>query len=537
MVKPRWQIADLLDLHWFFRADEALRDRGDEETAARRDRVLYLTKIEPELAGATEVPPRVLARRWLTVRRLQHSREQGETETALPGAVWRELFALGTVLAMVFGLLSGVGLAAPFLLYAGTRPINVSGYIGVFVLAQMALIVLQLLLFSYRWLRGRRLEQSVLYGLAGRLLMRAIDGLRNLAFRRMSGRQRLDFAALLGGLRQHRETAPLLVWPAFLLVQLAGVGFNLGVLGTTLSRVVFADVAFGWQSTLQLSAETVAGLVRWMALPWSWALPDAVAYPGLAQVEGSQMILKEGIRHLATGDLVSWWPFLCLCVFFYGLLPRLLLFAAGLVQQRRALDRLSFAGRETARLVRRMLTPRVDTVGRRGPGEATASAWPLPAASEEMASVSVAPAPQATGAEAVVLVPDEIYDDCPLEELGALVSRRTGLARLRPHRFGVPGDPDAEGLAALAAVVDGPGLSAVLLLQEAWQPPLQETAALLDRLRRAAGETAPMFILLIGRPAGDTIFTPVVPEQLTVWRKKMEAVGDPGLEVLPLVVS
>ena len=535
MVKPRWQIADLLDLHWFFRADEALRDRGDEETAARRDRVLYLTKIEPELAGATEVPPRVLARRWLTVRRLQHSREQGEAETVLPGAVWRELFALGTVLALVFGLLSGVGLVAPFLLYAGTRPINVSGYIGVFVLAQMGFLVLQLLLFSYRWLRGRRLEQSVLYGLAGRLLMRAIDGLRTLAFRRLSGRQRLDFAALLGGLRQHRETAPLLVWPAFLLVQLAGVGFNLGVLGATLSRVVFADVAFGWQSTLQLSAETVAGLVRWMALPWSWALPDGVAYPGLDQVEGSQMILKEGIRHLATGDLVSWWPFLCLCVFFYGLLPRLLLFAAGLVQQRRALDRLSFAGRETARLVRRMLTPRVDTVGRREPGEVAPSAWPLPAASEEMASVSVAPAPQAGGAEAVVLVPDEIYDDCPLEELRSLVSRRTGLGRLRPHRFGVPGDPDAEGLATLAEVVDGPGLSAILLLQEAWQPPLQETAALLERLRRAAGETAPMFILLIGRPTGDTIFTPVVPEQLTVWRKKMEAVGDSGLEVLPLV--
>ena len=42
-MKPRWQIADLLDLHYFFKADEARRDQGDEETAARRDRVLYLT--------------------------------------------------------------------------------------------------------------------------------------------------------------------------------------------------------------------------------------------------------------------------------------------------------------------------------------------------------------------------------------------------------------------------------------------------------------------------------------------------------------
>ena len=104
-MKPRWQIADLLDLHYFFKADEARRDQGDEETAARRDRVLYLTKIQPELDGAAEVPPRVLARRWLTVRRLQHSREQGGAEAVLPGAAWRELFALGTVLALVFGLL------------------------------------------------------------------------------------------------------------------------------------------------------------------------------------------------------------------------------------------------------------------------------------------------------------------------------------------------------------------------------------------------------------------------------------------------
>ena len=85
-MKPRWQIADLLDLHYFFKADEARRDQGDEETAARRDRVLYLTKIQPELDGEAEVPPRVLARRWLTVRRLQHSREQGGAETVLPGA-------------------------------------------------------------------------------------------------------------------------------------------------------------------------------------------------------------------------------------------------------------------------------------------------------------------------------------------------------------------------------------------------------------------------------------------------------------------
>ena len=78
-------------------------------------------------------------------------------------------------------------------------------------------------------------------------------------------------------------------------------------------------------------------------------------------------------------------------------------------------------------------------------------------------------------------------------------------------------------------------LAAVVLVQEAWQPPLQETASQLLRLRQAADATVPILVLLVGRPAAATVLTPVDPEQLAVWRKKMEAVGDSGLEVLPLV--
>ena len=40
-------------------------------------------------------------------------------------------------------------------------------------------------------------------------------------------------------------------------------------------------------------------------MPWAWLLPADLAYPSLAQVEGSHMVLKEGIYHLATGDLVA----------------------------------------------------------------------------------------------------------------------------------------------------------------------------------------------------------------------------------------
>jgi hypothetical protein len=49
------------------------------------------------------------------------------------------------------------------------------------------------------------------------------------------------------------------------------------------------------------------------------------------------------------------------------------------------------------------------------------------------------------------------------------------------------------------------------------------------------GERTPLSILLIGKPSAQTVLTPVDPEQLQIWRQKMQALSDPWLEVQPLV--
>ncbi|MEZ4566988.1 MAG: DUF2868 domain-containing protein [Desulfobacterales bacterium] len=97
-----------------------------------------------------------------------------------------------------------------------------------------------------------------------------------------------------------------------------------------------------------------------ISLPWSWA-PSP--HPTLEQIAGSQMILKDGIFHLSTPNLVSWWPFLSFAVFFYGLLPRLMLLAAGILCQTIAATRVAFSTADGDRLLRRMRTPRVRTAG------------------------------------------------------------------------------------------------------------------------------------------------------------------------------
>jgi len=332
--------------------------------------------------------------------------------------------------------------------------------------------------------------------------------------------------------RQRKELAALLIWPAFALVQLGGIGFNLGVLGATLAKVTFVDIAFAWQSSLQLSGELVAGLARWIALPWSWWLPQAV--PTLAQIQGSQMVLKEGIAHLETAHLVAWWPFLCCAVAAYGLLPRCLLLILGLARQRRALAQLHFATLDIQALVQRMIAPRLNTNGLRE-GTRDDSARTPASEPEHMAAHASASGMLFTeGGRWVLLIPDELDG----EELRAALA-----GQLYPEfgpafdsvRYGVPDQADAEILASLTTAAEP--LTGALVLHEAWQPPLRETETLIRHLRSLVGEQAPIVILLIGRPTAATVLTPVDPEQLRVWGQRMRALGDLRLSVRPLMSS
>jgi len=518
-----WTIADLIDFHYFCRLDEDVRGTGGEAALAGRDRAIYLDAVAPQSNAAEAVPPRVLARQWLSARRRQHRQEAATGDAPLPGAAWRELSVLGQGLIFLCGLGIGIGGAGSLLLYAGATPLNVSVYFGLFVLLQIGMIALQGLVFGYRRLRRGSMETSAFYLFLGRALMRGLDGIRRRLQPALSGEQRLGLAAVAGGMRQRQELAALLIWPAFALVQLGGIGFNLGVIGATLAKVTFADMAFAWQSSLQLSADLVAALTRWFALPWSWWLPQAV--PTLAQIQGSQIVLKEGIAHLETANLVAWWPFLCCAVLTYGLLPRCLLLILALVRQRRALARLPFTSLDIQPLVQRMTAPRLET---RGQPMQARPASVRPAASEPADGAPWTPPPGA--GRLLLLIPDELDEDDLRAALAERLGPDFGLVA-ECAAYGAPGASDAAILTPLATA--GP-LTGVLVLAEAWQPPLKETENLIRCLRGLVGEQAAITILLVGRPTPQTVLTPADPGQTRIWSRKMQALGDPRLSVRSL---
>lgn len=513
MTGKQWSTAELLDLEFFLAGDEG----EDIDRLAARDREIWLglpASVKEGRAGG-------LLRGWL-----EHHKKQ-EKDTALPGALWQELLVLFAAAIMLAGLSSGGGLAFSLLAYSGAEPVNVAAYFTIFVLLQLALIFL----LTVSVLCGKRqghsiLESSFLYRLSERLFFHILERCMAAGQRagsRLSAGTRLHWAARAGSLKHLRQRHGLLfVRPFFLLAQLFGISFNIGVLIATLLKVIGSDLAFGWQSTLQIDAASVHALAATISLPWAW-LSDAWV-PSLEQIQGSRLILKDGIYALASHDLVSWWPFLCLSVFCYGLLPRLLLLTTGLYSQRKELAGLDFQQGCFRQIIQRMRTPLITA---KAPVEEQAARSVLPTEPS-----SAEPAASTAAQPLAALIPDELFADCPLEHLAAQISRRTGHQLGWTLPFWTLDKSEEEELAALKAAEDS---ADVLVIQEAWQPPVQEFLAWLGLLRQTLGPQPLIILALLGRPEPDTVFTQVQAEHLRIWRQKAATISDPALQVIPLV--
>ena len=339
------------------------------------------------------------------------------------------------------------------------------------------------------------------------------------------------YAALAAVRIRGRGYGSLFFWPLFLMFQLFGIAFNFGVLGAILLKVTSSDLAFGWQSTIQLSSHFVSRIVDWIALPWSWFLGSA-SYPDMSQIEGSRMILKDGFNHLNSGDLVSWWPFICLSICCYCLLPRMLLFVAGMFGRSRSLDRVSFNRPDHNQLLHRLLTPQLETIQRKTVLETGQAHFEKRAAAEE----TIKEQPKAVLPKIgnlLALVPDEIFDDCDLSELKKYTQQAFGYGVAGVLRMNEEYEAD-ETLFQQLQQKSNSSCPPLLILQEAWQPPIQEMLRFLRELRTHCGEETYIIVALVGKPLPDTLFTKVPDTDLQIWQQKVATLIDPWLQVSSL---
>ncbi len=398
-AKHRWTVPDLIDFDYYIDDDErAMHGRPNERRRlTERDRGLYLEHIRdaaPKTAREHSPMHRsAVLRHWLARRR---SCEEPALRPLLPGASFARSQRLVTIGLGILGCVLGAGVASTLLQYDGRQPVNVSWYLLVLVLVQILLAVGTVAAWA---LRRSSPVQTAMEDIS--LLSHLIRPL----FSRVAGwiqRQRLthlpadirDRAKAKAGLMQSHYAlyGPASYLPMLIPAQVFGIGFNIGAIATTVALEWFSDLAFGWGSALDVRPQTIHDLVRFIALPWSWALGEGLGYPSLEQVAGSRISLKDALSVLDADDLRAWRWFLVLAVFTYGLLPRLALLGLSALTQARALAALPFTHQRTQALYARMVTPSLETAVA---GSGTGPEMPIPRPLEPLTAPTAAPRPEA----------------------------------------------------------------------------------------------------------------------------------------------
>lgn len=312
---------DLDDLAHLDRQLSADSERPLRELAAR-DR-----KIGQSLGPGTNTE-RLLA--WLDTVDTEAGR--GLRLEAIAGSI--------TLWLGVSGLLAGISVMSGLLLVGRQQPVNVLLFLALFIGTQLLLVLLTLVV-AIGASRGRALHLP-LEGLNPvRLLWQ-----RALARLNMTLGQRRY--AVIGRLA-------LLRWG-----QLFGVWFNLGAAAAFMVVLLVTDRSFGWSSTLDISDGVIWHLTHWLSAPWAAWLPGATISPDViaaTRFRALQLVFDAG----QSAAMRSWWPFLFMCMVFYGLLPRLLLWSLVRWQYRRRLRRVFSRYPGVSLVLDRIASPSVET--------------------------------------------------------------------------------------------------------------------------------------------------------------------------------
>ena len=489
-------LAELIDLEAQLLADR----QADAGELRLRDQEL----IEALAAEGGDKPPRhALFRRWLDQIR-GSAPSMGERVVA-------HYRLAGIVLALI-AFVAGSGTARTLLHYDGRDPVNVMGFLAVFVLGQLCLMALSLFLLLPGAVLGRLpgigVVQSLLRDLGYRRtgfgkLQQKVRGLGPSQLNQ-AGARVARWSAIYGGVER---------WALSALTQRAAVFFNMGALAMCFYLIAVSALAFSWSTTFDVNATTMARFFQTLALPWFW-LPGAV--PSEELVEAS--------RYFPGGTydptvLKDWWPFLIAALVTYGLIPRILLawFASRQeVSTRRRLP-LDHADCDTAydRLTAGYEgwhsgpAHRFGDVGHAGDGVGVADSSVLG---------------DYSGASCTVI----IWGGMPVENGQAKGFVREALG-WNAEAVVVAGNGGTDTAASLKPAASSGSKDPVVILAESWEAPAKNLERFLSTIRGSLGAERMIVVLLVGGDEGARKSPTGL--DMEMWRNRLDAIADPYLRL------
>ncbi|MDF3127857.1 DUF2868 domain-containing protein [Kiritimatiellaeota bacterium B1221] len=393
-------------------------------------------------------------KQWLNQQRQSDPEASKLAKTISLSLSWLS-FSLGA-----FSFVAGCSAAAALLRNPDSRLMNASNYFGVLV----GLQVLSLLLLL----------------ISGILFRKRLSGLQKLLVPKQ--------------IKNLPSPLSLPVWSSriFFSLQLSGIAFNVGVLMMTLGKGITHDLAFGWATTLQTTGERVHQIVETLALPWGGGYT-----PTLDQILFSRIYTGTPAALSHPSATAAWWPFLMLCVLFYGLLPRIFLSIWGALHLNRQLKNPNLDSPESERLYLQLTRKSFAFSGQ--PSEAASHKQ-----HQKLPATFKPENPLRLQVDAQILPP---------------AHQQTFTDRLK-STFEIDLDPRADG---------------ILKVVELWQPPLEETLRELRTLRAEMSADADILLLGVGLPSPQQSppFQPPEKSDLDVWQKRLGELNDPHLGILP----
>ena len=489
------KISDMVDTEWFLALDTELGEK---------------TLSDPELVKGIlpEMPDAACLSHWLA---FQRKRATAEGQRPLVGEQVVFALKLGVFLLVFLGFICGFSVALGLLTYDGKTPVNLLYALLLLVGLPLISVFLSLLILFFRKKSlplSYRLFLSLIIAFlfrflksAGRKIPLKVQNL--LAVR---GRQMERFSAQYGHLVRAF---------AFFAFQAAGFALVLGMMCAFVLKVIGTDLAFAWQSTLMPGTELVETLTRTLSAPWRFFLPQA--FPDPAQIEGSRVILKEGIGGLDARHLTAWWSFLLMSLLLYGVFPRALLALFALwrlgervreaeIQDSRV-QRLGFVLRRAAlRGEEKNRTPSPEPPR---PVQKTPLEGPFLEKTEKPA-----PGPQAWELWIINEIPESLHQRIAEKTAALMGTEPCGVFTV-----------DMDALSSMN--MEAP-LTRVLAL-EVFMPPVRED---LQMLREAAVKNkAPFWIFPVGRPrifpGEEARMEGPDPEDVAIWSKRLEGLQEP----------
>ena len=479
MRKPSL-LSDLVDIRRQLGSD---RDQ-DRDAIRRRDRAIGRTLEEGD--GETAA-----LRKWIEAVRAE-SPDQGYRGHATQQGISSLIAALWAL-----GLVTGWLLGSAALQYDGSEPVNIISALIILVFSQLFVLLVLVFLLAFGMERVREAVSIINPALWLSRFGRRLGPTWRELFH--------DVFDAGGSLADHGTRRWILVY----LAQHFTVAMNLGIIAVLLYLVTVTDLAFGWNTTLSVSHEQVAGVFHWLSSPWQWVLPAAA--PDAELVESSRYYrLQSSLRQgpLPVARLGTWWLFLLLSIVVYGLIPRLLALLISGVRYDRALTHAIRGSDGAAQILARMRSPLVSSAGDRQTADEHGAESAVPLRRRQAARALSAVIIEWSGAEA---------DRSALQDAGFAVERI----------YAAGGHQTVAADRALVEQVASHRAEAVALVVRSWEPPMMDFVDFLEALREHMEADAVRIVLLLPISGQGGVRA----EHLEGWEAALYATDDASLYV------